>query len=80
MVTMNITLPDSLGDWVNAQVQKGQYASSSDYLRELIGRDQENHLQQQALQLAITEGINSGVSELSMQDLANEARKRLTSQ
>ncbi len=80
MVTMNITLPDTLGDWVNTQVQKGQYASSSDYLRALIGRDQEAQLQQHCLQTAITEGINSGVSELSMQDLAYEARKRLASQ
>lgn len=80
MVTMNITLPDPLGDWVNTQVLKGQYASSSDYLLALIGRDLESQLQQQNLQTAITDGINSGISELSMQELANEARKRLTSQ
>ena len=41
MASMNISLPDPMWDSVQAQVDKGTYASSSDYVRDLIRRDQE---------------------------------------
>lgn len=63
MATMNISLPDQMRDWVQAQIQSGKYSSSSDYLRELIRRDQEKKEQVNLLQKAITEGIESGVPE-----------------
>jgi antitoxin ParD1/3/4 len=40
MTTMNISLPDSLKDFVDSQV-KGGYGTTSEYLRELIRRDQD---------------------------------------
>ncbi len=51
MATMNISLPDPRRDWVQTQIQEGKYSSSSDYVRELIRRDQEIR-QQQILQEA----------------------------
>lgn len=60
MASMNISLPDPMRDWVQAQVDKGTYASSSDYVRDLIRRDQEKWDKLQALQQAITEGLQSG--------------------
>lgn len=38
---MNISLPPTLKDFVDHQVQRGEYASSSEYVRELIRRDQQ---------------------------------------
>ena len=60
MATMNISLPDPMRDWVQTQINSGQYASSSDYVRDLIRRDQERRDKLQALQAAITKGIESG--------------------
>lgn len=40
MASMNISLPDPMRDWVQARVDSGQYAGASDYVRELIRRDQ----------------------------------------
>ena len=40
MATMNISLPDEMRDWVNGQIATGRYAGASDYLRDLIRRDQ----------------------------------------
>lgn len=77
MATMNISLPDPMRDWVQTQIQVGKYSSTSDYVRDLIRRDQEARHQQQALQEAITEGLKSGVSNRSMADLLKEARARL---
>jgi antitoxin ParD1/3/4 len=41
MGTMNISLPDSLKDFVDEQVDKRGFGTSSEYVRELIRRDQD---------------------------------------
>ena len=40
MATMNISLPDLMRDYVQNRIDSGQYASVSDYVRDLIRRDQ----------------------------------------
>lgn len=40
MATMNVSLPDPLRDYVQKRIDSGQYASVSDYVRDLIRRDQ----------------------------------------
>jgi antitoxin ParD1/3/4 len=40
MASMNISLPDPLRDYVQDRIDSGQYASASDYVRDLIRRDQ----------------------------------------
>jgi antitoxin ParD1/3/4 len=51
MSTMNVSLPDSLKAFVDEQVAIRGYGSSSEYVRELIRRDQDRQ-QLQALLLA----------------------------
>lgn len=41
MSTMNISLPDALKTFVEEQVARGGYSTSSEYVRELIRRDQD---------------------------------------
>ena len=41
MTTMNISLPDTLKSFVDAQVAERGYGTSSEYVRELIRTDQE---------------------------------------
>jgi antitoxin ParD1/3/4 len=41
MSTMNISLPDSLKAFVSKRIKSGRYGTSSEYLRELIRKDQE---------------------------------------
>ena len=36
MATMNVSLPDPMREWVDAQVKGGEYANASDYIRDLI--------------------------------------------
>lgn len=40
MASMNVSVPDPMRDWVEARIKGGQYASVSDYVRDLIRRDQ----------------------------------------
>lgn len=41
MGTMNISLPDSLKSFVDEQVSERGYGTSSEYVRELIRKDQD---------------------------------------
>lgn len=41
MTTMNISLPDSLKAFVDGQVAERGYGTSSEYVRELIRKDQD---------------------------------------
>jgi antitoxin ParD1/3/4 len=41
MSTMNVSLPDELKSFVDERVGRGGFGSTSEYVRELIRRDQE---------------------------------------
>ena len=41
MSTMNISLPDALKSFVDGQVSQRGYGTSSEYIRELIRKDQD---------------------------------------
>jgi antitoxin ParD1/3/4 len=50
MTTMNVSLPDSLRRFVEDEVSRRGFSSSSEYLRELIRREQERiHLREEIL-------------------------------
>ena len=51
MSTMNISLPDTLKSFADEQVSRGGYGTSSEYVRELIRKDQD-WLQLRGLMLA----------------------------
>ncbi|MGF1475825.1 MAG: type II toxin-antitoxin system ParD family antitoxin [Geminicoccaceae bacterium] len=63
MATMNVSLPDAMKAWVEAQAKGGRYSNASDYVRDLIRRDQERKQAIAELQELITEGIESGIAE-----------------
>lgn len=62
MGTMNISLPDTLRDFVDGQVNVGGYGTSSEYVRDLIRRDQER-LRLRALLLDGAESPPSGEAD-----------------
>jgi antitoxin ParD1/3/4 len=63
MATMNVSLPSAMKDWIERQAETGRYANVSDYVRDLIRRDQQRQEALAILQAAITEGIQSGPPE-----------------
>jgi antitoxin ParD1/3/4 len=63
MATMNVSLPDPMKAWVERQAESGRYGNASDYIRDLIRRDQERREALATLQAAITEGIESGTPQ-----------------
>lgn len=75
MATMNISLPDPMRDWVESRLNSGQYASVSDYVRDLIRHDQEDAEKRQALTRALIEGEESGISDQRMPEIIEMLRK-----
>jgi len=63
MATMNVSLPDPMKTWVEAQLKNGSFSNTSDYVRHLIRRDQERTRAIEAVQQAIDEGVMSGEPE-----------------
>jgi len=77
MATMNVSLPDAMKSWVENNARSGRYSNSSDYVRDLIRRDQERAAIIANMQKRVTEGINSGVGNHSMDELREIANKRI---
>lgn len=63
MATMNVSLPDPMRDYVQSRIDSGQYASVSDYVRDLIRRDQARREAISEIQGLIDEGLASGPSQ-----------------
>lgn len=57
--TMNISLPDPMKAFVDEQVHSGGYGSASEYVRELVRRDQKERAQAK-LEALLLEGLDSG--------------------
>jgi len=60
MATMNVSLPDLMKEWVERRADSGRFSNASDYVRDLIRKDQEREQAIEVLQAAITDGIESG--------------------
>lgn len=74
MATMTVSLPDPMKSWVEEQIAKGEYATSSDYMRDLIRRDREARERVGALRQLIEEAEASGLTENSIDEICVEAR------
>lgn len=76
MATINVFLPASMKEWVEAQAETDRYASASDYVCALIHRDQERNNKITAMQRFIDDGLKSGVGTLSSDELFSIALAR----
>jgi antitoxin ParD1/3/4 len=57
--TMNISLPDSLKEYVKERVEEESYSTPSDYMRSLIREDQKRR-DEKRLEQMLLEGLKSG--------------------
>jgi antitoxin ParD1/3/4 len=76
MATMNVSLPDSMKEWVERQSDDGRYSNSSDYVRDLIRRDQERARKIAAMDVLIEEAFESGIGTMTMQEIREAGRRK----
>ena len=65
--TMNIALPDALRAFVAQRVESGEYGNTSEYVRELIRKDQREQ-RVQRLRALVEDGLASGPATADMRD------------
>jgi antitoxin ParD1/3/4 len=75
MATMNVSLPDPMKSWVEEQTRNGRYSNASDYVRDLIRRDQDRQNAIAELQQMVTDALASGVSDRSFADILDLAKQ-----
>ena len=61
MTTLNISLPESMRDFISEQVAKGGYSTASEYIRHLLRQELERVAKTQ-LETLLLEGLDSGES------------------
>jgi antitoxin ParD1/3/4 len=55
-----ITVTDQQDNWIKAQVAAGEFTNDSEYIRDLIRRDQATKADIEAIRAALIEGEQSG--------------------
>ena len=77
MTKRTYSITDNNDDWVKVRVGSGEYATDSEYMRDLIRRDKEQFGKIEALCAAIIEGEQSGMSNRTPQQIVEAAKQRL---
>ena len=77
MAQMNLSIPDTLKKWVESRVADGSYASSSDYMRDLIRQEQRHREKLEHLRAEIEAGFASPISSTPVKQMFVEARTKI---
>lgn len=79
MMSLNISLPETMRAFIDEQVKTGGYGTASEYLRGLIREDQKRKSQEK-LETLLVEGLASGIpTELTSEDweyIRHEVKRR----
>ena len=76
MADLTISLPEGLKSWIDRRVAEGGFGSSSDYLHDLVRRDQAEEAARARLLAAIDEGLASPVVATTIDEIIARGRAR----
>ena len=74
-----ITVTDQQDTWIKARIASGDFTNDSEYIRDLIRRDQERNAKFLALKAAIQDGLDSGTSDKNVPRIMEDVEARLKS-
>ena len=77
VVRKTITFTEQQDAWVKSRVSSGDYTNDSEYVRDLIRKDQQSNDKLRILQSAIDDGLASGVSKRSVEDIMKGVQTKL---
>ena len=69
MPRKSITFAEKQDEWLKLVVASGYYKDESDYIRDLVRHDQEKRSKLIEVRAAIQEGLDSGVSDKSLDQI-----------
>lgn len=75
-IRKSITFTEQQDQWIKEQIDRGDYTNDSEYLRDLVRRDQANQQKLKELRAAIQEGLDSGISDKTIEQIWKEAEER----
>ncbi len=76
MVKRTYSITETLDDYVKGRVDSGEYASDSEYLRELIRRDQEQNKEIAYIRAKLIEAEHSGFTDKNRDQILAEIKER----
>ena len=76
-VRKTVTLTTQQDQWIKARIAAGGFTNDSEYIRDLIRRDQEQSAGYRALEAAIRAGLDSGVSDKTVPEIMEDVEARL---
>lgn len=76
IVRKSITFTEQQDFWIKRQIEKGDYTNDSEYLRDLVRRDQAEQQKLDELKAALQEGLDSGKSDKTVEEIWKEAEER----
>lgn len=73
MPQLNISIPPALKSWIDQRIAEGRYASASDYMRDLVRRDQESEPDDSEwVKAMLAEGLASGIIDKDPRDVIED--------
>jgi len=76
-VRKTITLTDKQNEWIKTQIKNGGFTNESEYIRDLLRRDQNQNAEFLSNKAAIEFGFKSGISELDIPGIMKEVEERM---
>ena len=61
--SLNLSLPASMKAFIEAEVERGHYGSTSEFIRHLVREAQKSAREQEKLEALLIEGLDSGPGE-----------------
>lgn len=68
-IRKSITFTEQQDSWIKTRIKNGDFTNDSEYVRELVRKDQESNQKLMDLKNAIDDGLQSGKSKLKVRDI-----------
>jgi antitoxin ParD1/3/4 len=77
MGSMSVSLPERMRNFIRTRVKSGEYHNESEYIRDLVRRDEERLRSDQLLLRELRAAEATGVSRRRLPEIIHQAKRRL---
>ena len=75
-IRKTITLSDGQDAWIKSRIKSGAFTNDSEYIRDLVRRDQAHADQLAEVRAAVSAGVQSGRSNQTLKEIWADAERR----